>query len=73
MAKYKAGPDGTPRFGTCKGCGETVAQDSQRRWITGARLGAARQNNPDGSANIDGQPCNDTADGKHKPEAGSLW
>lgn len=73
MPKYKAGPDGTPRYGKCKGCEEPVAQDGHGRWITGSRFGRSRTDNPDGSPNIDGQPCNDTADGTHKPKPGSLW
>lgn len=74
---------GIPRHGECKNCGDPIAENperpsTQRRWQAFPVLrpsGQTGHKNADGSANLDGQKCNESKsdDGGHRPKDGSLW
>jgi hypothetical protein len=80
---------GLPKYSTCEGCGEPIAQRTEGTtrpaWVRGSRVtpenaptGSTRGRvgtNTDGTINTDGRACAGTEDGSgaHKPRDGKIW
>lgn len=78
MGKILSNLVGLGRHAECNNCSDPIAEGGNKtgRWIAAPVLrpsGQTGHQNADGTANLDSQKCNDSADGKHRPAPGSLW